>query len=144
MFEFKLKRIGDHALPLPKQGSDHAAGFDVSSAVDAVISPGGRLCLPTGFAWLIPDELCGKVWPRSGLALKHGIDTMAGLIDPDYKGELMVVLINHGAQPFEIKAGDRIAQLVIELRVQGFVSEVDEIDTSARGDAGFGSTGVSA
>lgn len=131
-----------HTLPLPAQMTAGAAGFDLRSTVAHVLQPGERFCVPTGFAWDLPDEFCGQVWPRSGLAVKHGIDVLAGLIDPDYVGEIAVVLINHGSEPFEIRVGDRIAQMVLTLFVRGTLVERQALKETERGDGGFSSTGI--
>lgn len=139
-----VKRIGSHDLPHPAQKTLGAAGFDLSAARCATLYPGQRLVIPTGFAWQIPTGMAGFVWPRSGLAVKGGVDVLAGLIDSDYRGELGVVLINHGERPFEIKHGDRIAQLVIGIHLTATVHEVEELDATERGDGAYGHTGVSA
>lgn len=142
MNTLNVRRIGDHDLDLPAQMTAGAAGFDLRSAEACVLMPGERRVVPTGFAWDIPDEFAGQVWPRSGMAVKHGIDTLAGLIDPDYTGEIKVVLINHGDEPYSIAPGDRIAQLVLTLFVRGAVVERDSLKATERGDRGFASTGA--
>ena len=138
----KLKRIGDHTIVMPTRATDGSAGYDLSSAIDCDIYPGQRLVVKTGFAWQFPVGLCGQIWPRSGLAAKHGIDVLAGLIDNDYRGEVGVVLINHGERAFHISAGDRIAQMVL-IAPGSFVPELSlTLDDPGRGDGGYGSTGV--
>jgi dUTP pyrophosphatase len=137
-----VRRMGSHELPLPAQMTAGAAGFDLRSTVAYTLQPGERHCFPTGFAWEIPDEFCGQIWPRSGLAVKHGIDTLAGMIDPDYTGEIIVALVNHGAEPFEVKVGDRIAQMVLTLFVRGTLVERQALKETERGDGGFSSTGI--
>ncbi|MCA9583023.1 MAG: dUTP diphosphatase, partial [Myxococcales bacterium] len=122
-----------------------AAGLDLSALLDApmVIEPGGRAAVPTGLAMALPENHEGQVRPRSGLALKHGI-TVAnapGTIDEDYRGEVQVLLINLGQEPFTIESGDRIAQLVVQPIARVAVSEVDNLEDTARGEGGFGSTG---
>jgi dUTP pyrophosphatase len=126
---------------LPEYSSAGAAGADLRASEALVIPPGGRAAVPTAVRLEIPPGHAGLVWPRSGLAVRHGIDTLAGVIDSDYRGELKVVLVNHGDQPFAIAPGDRIAQLLLQ-RVEraGFVS-VPEVADTDRGQAGFGSTG---
>jgi dUTP pyrophosphatase len=125
---------------IPVRATDGAAGFDLHSTKRIEVPPGQRMLLPTGIACAIPDGWCGQVWPRSGLAVKHGINVLAGMIDSDYRGELHVSLINHGADTWEVKEGDRIAQLVF-VQVLTTAVEVDDLDDTARGVGGFGSTG---
>lgn len=144
MTMLNLKRIGNHDLPLPAQKTLGAAGFDLSAAHCATIYPGQRVTIRTGFAWAIPVGMAGFVWPRSGLAVKDWLDTLAGVIDSDFRGELGVVLINHGERPVTIAPGDRIAQLVIGMHLTATAFEVEELDATERGAGGYGSTGVSA
>lgn len=117
--------------------------MDVVSAEDVVLTPGGRHAVATGLAMAIPDGFEVQVRPRSGLALKHGISVpnTPGTIDSDYRGELKVILINHGADPFEIRRGDRVAQLVLAPVTRASWIEVEALDETARGEGGFGSTG---
>ena len=137
----------DHAkdIALPSYGSSHAAGADLRAAVDGevILNPGARVLVPTGFAMALPDGMEAQVRPRSGLALKHGITVLnaPGTIDADYRGEVGVILINLGQEPFTIRRGDRIAQLVLAPCVQGAWQQVDSLDATARGSGGFGSTG---
>lgn len=141
----RLKRLPHgEGLPLPAYATSGAAGMDVVSAEDVVIAPGQRYAVATGLAMAIPHGFEIQVRPRSGLALKHGITVpnTPGTIDSDYRGELKVILINHGTQDFAIVRGDRIAQLVLAPVVQGGWIEVDELDETARGQGGFGSTGM--
>jgi dUTP pyrophosphatase len=130
-------------LPLPAYATQGAAGMDVVSAEDVTIAAGARHAVATGLAVAIPHGFEIQVRPRSGLALKHGI-TVAnapGTIDSDYRGEVKVILINHGAEPFAIVRGDRVAQLVLAPVVVASWLPVDELDETARGEGGFGSTG---
>lgn len=136
------KRIGNHDLPLPKQESMEAAGYDLRAADPMIIWPGERAAIPCGFAVKIPTGMVGLIWPRSGLAVNKGIDTLAGVIDSDFVGELKAVLINHGDAPMHIKAGERIAQLVVTNCYQQHMREVDELEQTTRGAEGFGSTGA--
>src|SRR5262245_42619399 len=99
---------------LPEYGSADAAGADLRAAEATELPPGGRAAVPTALHLQIPKGHVGLVWPRSGLAVRHGIDTLAGVIDSDYRGEVRVVLVNHGTEPVRIEAGDRIAQLLIQ------------------------------
>jgi dUTP pyrophosphatase len=125
----------------PRYSSDGAAGADLHASEALVIAPGDRAAVPTAIHLELPPGHVGLVWPRSGLALRNGIDTLAGVIDSDYRGEVRVVLVNHGREPFRIEPGDRIAQLLVQ-RVErvAFVAD-DGLTSTARGAGGFGSTG---
>ncbi len=142
----KLKRLA-HAdgLPLPAYQSEHAAGADVHAAIEApvLLTPGQRALVPTGFCYEIPPGHEMQVRPRSGLAAKHGVTVLnaPGTIDADYRGELKVLLINIGAEPFEIKRAERIAQVVIAPVSHATFREADELSDTLRGSGGFGSTG---
>jgi len=145
-----LLRIGEHDLPRPSRRYPTDLGIDVRTAVAKTLQPGERFRFPTGFAYEWPRQLGVQVWPRSGLADKHGIDVLAGLVDPSYRGELQVILINHGQEPVELDVGDRIAQIVltrIELAYQlptmdEHFTEVESFETeTVRGSQGFGSSG---
>ena len=131
-------------LPLPAYATDGAAGMDVVSAQDLTLAPGTRAAVATGFAMAIPHGFEVQVRPRSGLALKHGITCLntPGTIDSDYRGEVKVILANLGSEPFEIKRGDRIAQLVPAPVQRATLCEVSSLEDTARGSGGFGSTGV--
>ncbi|MEP3421375.1 MAG: dUTP diphosphatase [Erythrobacter sp.] len=140
----ELKRLPHgEGLPLPAYATDGAAGMDVVSAEDVTLAPGARYAVATGLALAIPKNYEIQVRPRSGLALKHGITVpnTPGTIDSDYRGELKVILINHGDADFLIARGDRVAQLVVAPLVQAVFVEVDELDATQRGTGGFGSTG---
>lgn len=140
----QVKRLPHAAgLPLPAYATTGAAGMDVVSAEDVTLPPGARLAIATGLALAIPEGYEIQVRPRSGLALKHGITVpnTPGTIDSDYRGELKVILINHGDEPFAIARGDRVAQLVLAPVVQAAWDEVAELDATERGEGGFGSTG---
>lgn len=130
-------------LELPAYATDGAAGMDVLAAEDVTLAPGARHAVATGLALAIPPGYEIQVRPRSGLALKHGITVpnTPGTIDSDYRGELKVILINHGAEDFEIRRGDRVAQLVLAPVVRASWLKVDELDDTLRGEGGFGSTG---
>ena len=130
-------------LSLPAYATDGAAGMDVVSAEDLTLAPGARHAVATGLAMAIPHGFEIQVRPRSGLALKHGITVpnTPGTIDSDYRGELKVILINHGAEPFEIRRGDRVAQLVLAPVTRAAWLEVEHLDETRRGEGGFGSTG---
>ncbi|MDP3905879.1 dUTP diphosphatase [Novosphingobium sp.] len=140
----RVKRLPHgEGLDLPAYATAGAAGMDVVSAEDVTIAPAARHAVATGLALGIPAGYEVQVRPRSGLALKHGITVpnTPGTIDSDYRGELKVILINHGADAFEIRRGDRVAQLVLAPVTQGSWLEVSELDETARGEGGFGSTG---
>ena len=130
-------------LDLPAYATTGAAGMDVVSAEDVTVPPGGRHAVATGLAVAIPPGYEIQVRPRSGLALKHGVTVpnTPGTIDSDYRGELKVILINHGAEPFAIRRGDRLAQLVLAPVTRAGWIEVAALDETARGEGGFGSTG---
>lgn len=143
--EIRLKRLPHgQGLPVPAYATAHAAGMDVVSAENVTLDPGARHAVATGFAMAIPEGYEVQVRPRSGLALKHGISlpNTPGTIDADYRGELKVILINHGDQPFIIARGDRIAQLVAAPVQMATFAQVTELDETIRGSGGFGSTGV--
>ncbi|UTP39587.1 dUTP diphosphatase [Phenylobacterium sp. LH3H17] len=134
-------------LPLPGYETADAAGMDLRAAVpeDApvVLAPGARFPVPTGLAFAIPSGFEGQVRPRSGLALKSGITCLnsPGTVDADYRGEVKVILINHGGEAFTIRRGDRIAQMIIAPVIQAVLAEVADLDDTVRGAGGFGSTG---
>ena len=142
--DIRLRRLphGD-GLPLPAYGSEHAAGLDVVAAESLTLAPGARHAVATGFAIAIPHGYEVQVRPRSGLALKHGLSVLntPGTIDSDYRGEVKVILANLGDAPFEIVRGERIAQLVPAPVQRARVAEVEDLDQTARGAGGFGSTG---
>ena len=130
-------------LPLPAYATEHAAGMDVVAAEAVVLAPGTRHAVATGLAIAIPEGFEVQVRPRSGLALKHGVTCLntPGTIDADYRGEVKVILANLGAEPFEVKRGERIAQLVPAAVQRAAFVEVAELDETSRGAGGFGSTG---
>ena len=130
-------------LPLPVYASHGAAGMDVVSAEDVTLAPGERHAVATGLAIAIPPGHEVQVRPRSGLALKHGITCLntPGTIDEDYRGEVKVILANLGSEPFEVRRGERIAQLVPAVVTKAEFEEVDSLDETHRGAGGFGSTG---
>ncbi len=130
-------------LPLPSYATHGAAGMDVVAAEDLDLQPGQRHAVATGFRVAIPEGYEIQVRPRSGLAFKHGISVpnTPGTIDSDYRGELKVLMINHGSEPFAVRRGERIAQLVPAVVTLAAFDEVEELDDTARGHGGFGSTG---
>ena len=133
-------------LPLPKYMSDGAAGMDIYANVhtDTVVAVGGIKLIPTGIRIALPQGYEAQIRPRSGLALKNGITMVntPGTIDSDYRGEIGVIIINHGHEPFTIKRGDRIAQMVINKYEHVFWTETDSLDETERGSGGFGHSGV--
>ncbi len=144
MINIQLKRLAHgEGLPLPVYATEHAAGMDVVAAEDVTLAPGARHAVATGFAIAIPDGHEVQVRPRSGLALKHGITCLntPGTIDSDYRGEVKVILANLGSEPFEVRRGERIAQLVPAPVLRAGFKVVESLDDTARGGGGFGSTG---
>ncbi len=135
-------------LPLPAYQSAHAAGLDLHAAVAAdapvEIAPGTWAAIPTGIALALPAGMEGQVRPRSGLAARHGVTVLnaPGTIDADYRGEVKVLLVNHGSGPFTVERGARVAQLVLAPVIRARLAEVGELDASERGAGGFGSTGI--
>ncbi|HEX8961313.1 MAG TPA: dUTP diphosphatase [Geobacteraceae bacterium] len=142
----RVKRLRPESTnPLPAYMTSHAAGMDLYAdlAEDLVLHPGARALIPTGIAIELPEGYEAQVRPRSGLALRYGISLVnsPGTIDTDYRGEVGVIVINHGAEPFIIRSGERIAQLVFAPFARAALVEVSELGESARGDGGFGHTG---
>ena len=142
-----IKRLS-HArgLDLPSYATSGAAGLDVCAAVesDLALAPGERVAVPTGFCVGLSPGYEAQIRPRSGLALRHGITVLnsPGTIDSDYRGEVQIILINHGDTTFNVSRGDRIAQLLILPVIQAACIEVNDLDETERGEGGFGSTGT--
>jgi dUTP pyrophosphatase len=144
MIRIQIARLPHgEGLPLPVYATPGAAGMDVVSAEDIDLAPGERHAVATGFKVAIPDGYEIQVRPRSGLAFKHGVTVpnTPGTIDSDYRGELKVLMINHGSEVFPVRRGERIAQLVPAAVIRAGFDEVDELDATDRGHGGFGSTG---
>lgn len=145
MLEVKICRIRPGAV-IPGYMSAHAAGMDLCAALDraVILQPGERSLIPTGIAMEIPVGFEGQVRPRSGLALRQGISMVnsPGTIDADYRGEIGIILINHGQAPVNINPGERIAQLVIAPTVQADLKVVESLSETVRGNGGFGHTGM--
>lgn len=144
MIEIKLFRLPHgEGLPLPRYASEDAVGLDVAAAEDLTLQPGRRHAVATGFAIEIPRGYEVQVRPRSGLAARHGVTVLntPGTIDSDYRGEVKVILVNLGEEPFEIRRGERIAQLVPAPVLRADFIEVRELAETERGSGGFGSTG---
>lgn len=141
----QILRLRDDAI-VPQYMTDHAAGLDLCAALDGsiLLEPGSRMLVPTGLAMAIPVGYEGQVRPRSGLALKKGVTLVnsPGTIDADYRGEIGVIMINHGESPFSINHGDRIAQMLISPVTHAELQVVDTLEETARGAGGFGHTGV--
>ena len=131
--------------PLPEYMTLHSAGMDLYADLEheLVISPGSRVLVPSGIAIELPDGFEAQIRPRSGLALKHGISLVnsPGTIDADYRGEIGIILINHGSEPYLVRNGERIAQMVFAPFARAELIEVSELGTTERGDGGFGHTG---
>ena len=147
--DLQVRRLPHGAdMALPAYASAGSAGLDLMAAIEgeAELAPGERRLVPCGFCMVLPDGYEAQVRPRSGLALKHGLTLLnsPGTIDSDYRGEIGVVLINHGAAPFTVTRGMRIAQLVVAPVARARLAEADSLSDSARGAGGFGSTGLGA
>jgi dUTP pyrophosphatase len=145
-FIVKIKRLcNQDDNPLPRYMTPQAAGMDLCAVLDSdmTIFPGDRALIPTGIALSVPEGYEAQIRPRSGLALRHGITLVnsPGTIDPDYRGELGIIMINHGTEPFTVKNGDRIAQMVFAKFTRVILQEVSELDGTVRDDGGFGHTG---
>jgi dUTP pyrophosphatase len=126
---------------LPRYTTPGAAGADLCASEAVTIAAGERASVPTGIHLELPSGHVGLVWPRSGLAVRHDIDTLAGVVDSDYRGEVRVVLVNHGRDPFEIRPGDRVAQLLVQKVERVTFRSAQELGATDRGTDGFGSTG---
>jgi dUTP pyrophosphatase len=142
VIDIRVKRLPHgEGLPLPAYGTDHAAGLDVVAAESLTLPPGARHAVATGIAIAIPHGFEVQVRSRSGTAINKGITCLTGTIDSDYRGELKVVLVNLGEEPFAVVRGERIAQLVPGPVLRAHFEEVEALDETARGTGGFGSTG---
>ena len=130
-------------FPLPEYATPASAGVDLRASEGCVIPPGGRALVPTGLRIALPEDYEAQIRPRSGLALRHGVTlpNSPGTIDADYRGEVRVILMNLGQEPFVVEPGDRIAQMVVAPVTRVAWSEVEELDATERGEGGFGSTG---
>jgi len=142
----KIKRLGNNTdLPLPSYQSDGSSGLDLCAAVNnnLTLQPGDIKLIPTGLSISLPEGYEAQIRPRSGLALKYGLGFVnaPGTIDADYRGEIGVIAINWGKKPLTIKRGERIAQMVIHTVSRAIIEEVNELDTTQRGEGGFGHSG---
>lgn len=145
MIEVSIQRLASgKGLPLPSYETADAAGMDLRAAEAIILKPGTRCLMPVGFAIALPKGFEAQVRPRSGLAVKHGVTVLnaPGTIDSDYRGEIMVPLINHGKDDFAIARGDRIAQMVIAAVAHAVWTETANLEATARGAGGFGSSGT--
>lgn len=139
--ELKFLRLHP-AAKLPTRGSRQAAGLDLYSIEDVTLeATGGRAAVRTGLAVAIPRGFYGRIAPRSGLAVNYGLDVLAGVIDSDYRGEIVCALVNHGREALTIDAGQRVAQLILEAIIAPEPVWADALDETTRGAGGFGSTG---
>jgi len=136
-----VKKLVENAV-IPQRGSEDAAGYDISSVEDTVIPSHGRAVVSTGISISVPDGTYGRIAPRSGIAYKHGIDVLAGVIDKDFRGEVKVILYNTSDSDFVIHPGDRVAQLILEKIETPDVAVVLELIDTVRGAGRFGSTGI--
>jgi len=139
-----VKRIGQHMLPLPKKETDGSAGFDLRASEHVTIPSGGSAIVPTGFAWQIPSGSVGMICSRSGMAARNQVFVLnaPGIIDSDYRGEVQVILMNLGQDPFWVSPGNRIAQMVMTIALGGCcVHELAELQETKRAGGGLGSTG---
>jgi dUTP pyrophosphatase len=134
---------GGPGATVPRYATEGSAGADLTAAEEATIPPGGVVAVGTGLRIELPEGYEAQVRPRSGLALKHGVTVLnaPGTVDSDYRGEVRVILINHGSEPFRIRPGDRIAQLIVAPVLRASFRETEELADSDRGEGGFGSTG---
>ncbi len=145
MLDVEIARLDPTAV-LPRYATEGDAGADLVSRIDTVLEPGERTLVPTGVAIALPAGFAAFIQPRSGLALKHGVTVLnsPGLIDAGYRGELQVLLINHGDEPFAVRSGERIAQLVVQQVAHVNFVEVADLDPTERGAGGWGHTGSAA
>ena len=138
--ELKFLRLHP-AARLPVRGSERAAGLDLCSIEDVTLQAGARAAVRTGLAVAVPEGFYGRIAPRSGLAVNYGLDVLAGVIDSDYRGEIVCALVNHGREALTLEAGQRVAQLIVEAIITPEPAWADTLDETARGASGLGSTG---
>lgn len=139
--QLKIKKLNENAK-IPVYAHHGDAGLDLYSSEDTVLEPGQVVSVPTGLAFEIPHGYAGLIWDKSGLALKHGLKMMGGVIDSGYRGETKIVVINLGKQPYEVKKHTKIAQMLIQPVVSAEIEEVKELSDSSRATGGFGSSGL--
>jgi dUTP pyrophosphatase len=144
--DLKIKKPYNYDLPLPAYETEGSSGMDIRAWTDddIVLKPGEIRLIPTGISISIPKGYEAQIRPRSGLALKHGIGLVnsPGTIDSDYRGEIGIIMINHGSQPFTVRRGDRFAQMVIARVCRAEILVVDDLDSTLRGNGGFGHSGL--
>jgi dUTP pyrophosphatase len=141
MIKVKIKKVHPNAI-IPKYAHEGDAGLDLVSVENLIVKPGEKVIVKTGLSMQIPSGNVGLIWDRSGMAAKYSMHTLAGVIDSGYRGEVGIVMINLSEKEFEINAGDRIAQMLIQPIIIPEIEEVKETGESSRGDGGFGSTGM--
>ncbi|HUU29488.1 MAG TPA: dUTP diphosphatase [archaeon] len=129
-------------LEAPSYAHPGDAGFDLRAAEEIVLPPGGKTLMPTGLRFAITPGFVGLIWDRSGLAAKHGIHCLAGVVDSGYRGEVKVVLCNLGSEPYIVERGARIAQMLVQPVAKADLVRVENLEDSSRGEGGFGSTGL--
>lgn len=139
--QIQIQKLHEHAV-IPEYAHVTDAGVDLFSSVDMTIEPHARALVPTGIAMAIPNGYVGLVWDKSGLAVSAGLTTMAGVIDSGYRGEIQIAMYNTTSEPYEVKAGNKIAQLLIQPIHQAQFKVVTSLSESDRGEGGFGSTGL--
>jgi dUTP pyrophosphatase len=137
----KIKKLSESATP-PKYANPGDAGMDLYASEEMLLEPNQRKLISTGIAMAIPKGFVGLIWDRSGIAVKHGLKTIAGVIDSNYRGEVKIALHNLSATPFQVDKGHRIAQMLIQPAEQRKIVETDNLDETERGDGAFGSTGL--
>ncbi|MBI5065702.1 dUTP diphosphatase [Candidatus Woesearchaeota archaeon] len=137
----RVQRI-DKTLELPQFARKGDAAFDLRSAVDLVIQPSQKEIIPTGLKVAVPEGYAGLIWDRSGMAAKHSLTTMAGVLDSGYRGEIKIVMINLGKEAVQITKGMRVAQMLVQPVLNMEIEEVEELEDTERGEGGFGSTGT--
>ncbi len=137
----RLKKLSPTAI-IPKYIHPHDAGIDIYSNETTTLHPSERKLISTGIAMAIPPGYVGLIWDKSGIAVNHGLKTMAGVIDAGYRGEVKILIHNLSNQPYTIQAGTKIAQMLIQPVEQREIKEVQELDDTSRGEGGFGSTGL--
>ena len=139
--KLKIKKINSDAV-IPKYAHEGDAGFDLSSVEEYFLSPSKKILVKTGLQMEIPSGFFGSIRDRSGLAYKNGIHVLAGVVDSGYRGEVGVILVNHGEEDFKISVGDRIAQMIIHPHETPEIEEAEDTSETSRGESGFGSTGI--
>ena len=141
MYSLGVKRLVDDAI-IPTRGSEDAVGYDLHCSTDFTLDGNVPVCVPTGISIKLPPAVYGRIAPRSGLSVKHGVHIMAGVVDPDYTGEIKVVMCSVSGSRQSFQKGDRIAQLILERCEVPTVVEIDAVNDTSRGSGGFGSTGL--